>query len=158
ERKRLEAALGARDRMVTVGTLAAGVSHEINNPLLSVSTNVELLAEELRAIAGSAPARFRTLFDMITDARQGAERIRKIVHGLRTFARGEREQRAEVDLRSVIEIAISLTQNELKHHVQLVREFRAVPFVLADESRLAHVFINLLMNAAQAMAELPVDR
>lgn len=159
QRKRLEAALGEHDRLATVGTLAAGVGHEINNPLQHVTLTLELLGNELALVDRELTADRRTdLLGLVNDARQGAERIAKIVRGLHTFARGEREQSAELSLVSVIELSISLTLNELRHHVQLSTDLRPTPKVFCDESRLVQVFINLLTNAAQAMTDQPVER
>lgn len=159
DRRRLEAALGARDRMVTVGTLAAGIGHEINNPLAFVTMNLEFLAAEIRAVSDEpSKRRLVAALSAVTEAQQGAERIRKIVRGLHTFARGEREQATKLDLHSVLETSFNLTRNELRHHVRLVKEFHPVPHVHADESRLAQVFINLLLNAAHAMRDRPVEQ
>ncbi|HEX2875208.1 MAG TPA: PAS domain S-box protein [Polyangiaceae bacterium] len=159
ERRRLEAALALGERLVTVGTLAAGAGHEINNPLQCVSMNLELLRNELQAIAkGSAPVRAHDLLEMTADALHGAERIGKIVLGLQTFARGERERLVELDLASVLELSFNLTRNELRHRLRLDTDLQTTPRLLADESRLAQVFINLLLNAAQAMAHRPADQ
>ena len=159
EREKLEAVLRTRDRMVTVGTLAAGVGHEINNPLTYVLANLDLMAEDLRHFeADSSPRKARELAALVAEARDGADRVRKIVRGLNTFARGEREECVEVDLRSVLETAISLAYSELRHHIQVVKDFHAIPTVTGDESRLAQVFINLLVNASQAMASRPIEQ
>lgn len=159
EQRRLEAALALGERLATVGTLAAGVGHEINNPLQYVSMNLELLRSELRTLADGSPSgRFRDLLEMTTDALRGAESIRKIVLGLHTFARGEREALVELDLPAVLEFAFNLMRNELRHRVRLETAFEPTPRILADESRLAQVFVNLLMNAAQAMAERPAEQ
>lgn len=159
EQKRLEAALALGERLATVGTLAAGVGHELNNPLQYVSMNLELLRDELQRSAGGSPSnRFRDLLALITDALSGAESIRKIVLGLRTFARGERAELVELDLTTVLELSFNLTRNELRHRMTLETDFEPTPRILADESRLAQVFINILMNAAQAMAGRPADQ
>jgi PAS domain S-box-containing protein len=159
EREKLEAVLRTRDRMVTVGTLAAGVGHEINNPLTYVLANLDLMAEDLRHFeADSSPRKARELATLVAEARDGADRVRKIVRGLNTFARGEREEFVEVDLRSVLETAVSLSYSELRHHIQVVKDFHAIPTVTGDESRLAQVFINLLVNASQAMANRPIEQ
>jgi PAS domain S-box-containing protein len=159
DRKRLEAALGERDRLATVGTLAAGVGHEINNPLQHVTMTLELLREELTAVSNELSTdRLTELLELVTDARQGAERIAKIVRGLHTFARGEREESADLNVVSVLELSLSLTRNQLRPHVRLFTELRPTPMVFCDESRLVQVFINLLTNAAQAMADRPVAR
>jgi PAS domain S-box-containing protein len=159
EEKRMAAALAARERLVTVGTLAAGVGHELNNPLQSVTMNLELLRDELRDLAATTPSeRGRELLDMADDALRGADRIRKIVAGLHTFSRGEREEQSLLNIHSVLELSLDLAQNELRHRARVELQFGPVPAVMADESRLAQVFINLFVNAVQAMPARPTDQ
>jgi PAS domain S-box-containing protein len=158
EEKRVAAALATRERLVTVGTLAAGVGHELNNPLQSVSMNLELLRDELQTVAGTLPStRYRELLQMTHDALRGAERIRKIVMGLHTFSRGERDEQSLLDPRAVLELSISLARNELRHRVRVELDLEPVPSVMADESKLAQVFINLMINAVQAMPDRPAE-
>jgi PAS domain S-box-containing protein len=154
ERKRMRAKLLVSDRMASLGTLAAGIAHEINNPLAYVTGNLEAMAETLQA-SGAEPTRaVRVELDAaIHDARDGAERVRKIVHGLRSFSRSEEEQRVQLALPGVLEAAIRFTSNEVRHRAQLVRELGPVPLVVADDGRLTQVFINLLVNAAHAIPE-----
>ncbi|HEU4731269.1 MAG TPA: ATP-binding protein [Kofleriaceae bacterium] len=162
ERKRLRAQLLVSDRMASLGTLAAGIAHEINNPLAYVTGNLEAVSETLRtspATAGAAgSAGHAELNAAISEARDGAERVRKIVQGLRLFSRSEEEQRVPLALSGVIEAAIRLTGNEVRHRAQLVRELGPVPLVVADDSRLTQVFINLLVNAAHAIPEGRSDK
>ncbi len=163
ERKQMQARLLLADRMVSVGTLAAGVAHEINNPLAYVMTNLDVvstrrlppLAERLRELGGEAAqigedvARAIAMIDV---AREGSERMRDIVRDLRTFTRGaHEEQRAPIDVRQVLDAAINLAWNEIRHRAQLVKAYEDVPPVLATEARLAQVFLNILVNAAQAL-------
>jgi PAS domain S-box-containing protein len=162
ERKRLRAKLLVSDRMASLGTLAAGIAHEINNPLACVTGNLEIVAETLQAAVGASGAIDGSAqveaTAAICDARDGAERVRKIVQGLRVFSRSDDERRVPLALSSVLEAAIRMTGNELRHRAQLVRELRPVPMVVADDGRLTQVFINLLVNAAQAIAEGHSDR
>lgn len=159
EEKRMAVALAARERLVTVGTLAAGVGHELNNPLQSVTLNLELLRDELRDLAASAPSqRGRELLDMADDALRGADRIRKIVAGLHAFSRGDREEQSLVNIHSVLELSLDLAQNELRHRARVELDFGTVPAVIADDSRLAQVFINLFVNAVQAMPARSTDQ
>jgi PAS domain S-box-containing protein len=158
ERHRLRAKLLLSDRMVSLGTLAAGIAHEINNPLAYVTANLEVVAESL----GDEPApasveQHAELQAAIGDAREGAERVRKIVRGLSSFSRSEEEKRQSLALPDVLAAAIRLTSNELRHRAVLVRELGPTPLVLADEGRLAQVFINLLINAAHAIPEGHTD-
>ncbi|HEY6034795.1 MAG TPA: ATP-binding protein, partial [Kofleriaceae bacterium] len=89
----------------------------------------------------------------VRDAAEGAERVRKIVGGLRSFSRSEKEQRTAQDVAEVLRGAARLASNEIRHRAQLVWELETVPRVSADEGRLAQVFLNLIVNAAQAIPE-----
>lgn len=152
-------ALAAQERMVTVGTLAAGVGHEINNPLTYVIGNLDLLTEEVQALPHAVPQQRRTeILDLIAEARDGADRIRKIVRGLRTFARGEREERTRVDVHAAVEMALQLAQSALRHVTPVASDLLPTPRVLADESQLVQVLVNLLVNAAHALAPTPIER
>jgi CheY-like chemotaxis protein/two-component sensor histidine kinase len=90
---------------------------------------------------------------MALDARQGTERIKKIVRGLKTFSRVEEERRAVIDVRPVMDLAIDMAFNEIRHRARVVKIYGETPFVEADDARLGQVFINLLVNAAQAIPE-----
>jgi PAS domain S-box-containing protein len=148
ERKRMREQLLLSDRMASLGTLAAGIAHEINNPLSYVIGNLEIIGE------GLTPAdRDAELTTAVRDAADGAERVRKIVAGLRTFSRSEEEQRVPLQIGDVLQAAIRLTANEVRHRAQLVCELGATPRVVADSARLAQVFINLIVNAAHAIPE-----
>lgn len=149
--EKLQRQLVFADRMASVGTLAAGVAHEINNPLGAVSANVALILEEL----GEAPSPERTteLQEMAGAVQEGVDRIRKIVRGLKTFSRAEEERRAIIDVRPVLELAINMTFNEIRHRARLVKDYGPTPMIEADDARFAQVMINLLVNAAQALPE-----
>jgi PAS domain S-box-containing protein len=138
-----------QERLATVGTLAAGVGHEINNPLAYVIGNVDFALDELRAIAGLSPSgRLREIIEVLGEAREGAERIRKIVRGLRSLAR-EDIALHRVDVRSAVETALSMSAHEVKHRATVHVSVDEVPAVHADESRLTQVLVNLVVNAAQ---------
>jgi PAS domain S-box-containing protein len=158
ERKRIEVQLALRDRMASLGTMSAGVAHEINNPLSYVKTNLDLAADQLRSPEALARHGLGELAEMIDEARQGTERARRIVRGLKSFSRGDEERRAVLDVRRVIDLTIDMVFNEIRHRARLVKDFGEVPPVEADESRLAQVFTNLLVNAAQAIPEGHAER
>ncbi len=172
ERKRKQALLLQADRMAAVGTLAAGVAHEINNPLAYVISNLDYLAREiptmLKALTdGGGPSPqgangrgaegladgLDDIQATIQDAREGAERVCQIVRDLRTFSRDGEDDLCPVDIHRVLESSINIARKEIEKGARLVRELRPVPPVQATESRLGQVFLNLLMNAAQAMPE-----
>ena len=147
--EKLERQLIFADRMASVGSLAGGVAHEINNPLAVLMGNVSMILEELdRAPQGDSELR-----EMAIDAQEAAERIRKIVRGLKTFSNADQERRGVIELLPVLELAIAMTANELRHRARLVKEYGSTPLVDANEARLGQVFINLLVNAGQAVGE-----
>ena len=163
ERRQMQARLLLADRMVSVGTLAAGVAHEINNPLAYVMTNLDMVASRrlpqlvarLHDLGGEAAEigdEVARAVAMIEVAREGSERMRDIVRDLRTFTRGAGEEsRTPVDVRRVLDASINLAWNEIRHRARLVKEYGEVPPILANEARLAQVFLNILVNAAQAL-------
>jgi PAS domain S-box-containing protein len=146
------------DRMAAVGTLAAGVAHEINNPLSFVVANVDMTIEEIRKMGDGLPSgRMREMEEMLLEARTGIARVTKIVRGLKSFSRIDEERPSVIDLVPVIDLAIDMTFNEIRHRARLVKEYGKVPLVDADDARLGQVFINLLVNAAQAFPEGNMD-
>ncbi|MBN1207357.1 MAG: PAS domain S-box protein [Myxococcaceae bacterium] len=155
EQKLLQARLVMADRLASVGTLGAGVAHEINNPLAFMLVNLHLIRvglERLEAVA--PPGTISSLEQLVQETTEGAERIAGIVKDLKTFARGEQESRlGPVDVRRAVELACKMADNMLRHRARLVMEFDTVPCVEANESRLCQVFLNLLLNAAQAIPE-----
>lgn len=152
ERKEIEARLMVADRMASIGTLAAGVAHEINNPLAYIIANIDFALEGLRPIATS-----NELAESLNEAREGAIRVRTIVRDLRAFSRGEIEVYGPVDLRRMIEASINMAWNEIRHRARLVKDYGPPSFVQANEARLGQVVINLLVNAAQAIPEGAAD-
>ncbi len=150
--------LARKERLITTGTLAAGVGHEINNPLAYMLGNIEFALEELRAIAGGSPSgRMREIAGALLDAREGGERVRKIVRGLRALAREEADA-TSCDVASAIEISANMAAHEIRHKASLRRTLKPVPHALIDESQLSQVLVNLLVNAAQAFDSGNLDR
>ncbi len=158
ERNQMRERLTRHERLVTTGTLAAGVGHEINNPLSYIVVNLDLAIDELRALEGGSPSgRILDLVESLTEAREGAERIRKIVRGLRTFAR-EESVPVPMDPAGAIELSINMSMHELRQKATVVTELNPTPMALGDESRVSQVLVNLLVNAAQAFSTTDVDR
>jgi PAS domain S-box-containing protein len=145
------------DRMAAVGTLAAGVAHEVNNPLSFVVANLDTALEAIHAIPGSSSAPVLEIEKMLVDARAGAGRVTKIVRGLKTFSRSDEGRPHVVDPVHVLELSIELAANQIGQCASLVTDFGPVPLVDADDARLGQVFVNLLINAAQAFPEANVE-
>jgi two-component system, NtrC family, sensor kinase len=142
------------DRMVSMGRLAAGVGHEINNPLSYVLSNLNYLSQELQP--GRPPpsaAEALELMDALNSAREGAERVRLIVKDLRTLSRPDDMNTEPVDLSEVVRGAVKLAERELRDQARLVEDYDGLPRVRGNPTRLGQVFLNLLINAAHAIRQ-----
>jgi signal transduction histidine kinase len=156
EHRDLQARLAMTDRLTSLGTLAAGVAHEINNPLAYILLNLEYLGDELpKMFVNRTDELPRELLLSLDHARSGAERIRDIVRSLKTFSRPENDTRESLDVVRVLDATLAMINNELRHRARLLKDYARVPDVLANEARLGQVLLNLLLNAVQA---LPEDR
>lgn len=155
ERRQMQARLLITDRLSSLGTLAAGVAHEINNPLAFISANLAYLLEEMKRLAPVAErARVEELLQVLRETQEGAGRIRNIVSALKSFSRDDPEQGAElIDVGQAFELAIKMAEHEIRHRARLVRQISEECWVLGSPSRLGQVLLNVLINAAQAIPE-----
>jgi PAS domain S-box-containing protein len=158
--RQMRSRLALADRLAAARALAAGVAHELNNPLSYVVANLTFVAESLQRLARVADEAGPTgeLADAVREAREGAERMRAIIRDLKTFSRAAESRTGPVDLRGVLESCVSIAWNEIRHRARFVRDLADVPPVRGDEGRLGQVFLNLLVNAAQAIGEGQADR
>jgi signal transduction histidine kinase/CheY-like chemotaxis protein len=146
ERARLEWRLKVADRMVTVGTMAAGVAHEVNNPLTYVLGNLEWALQRVSQREDLDDVR-----DVLAQALDGAVRVQSIVAALRTFSRVEDGPMLPVDLQKTLAAAITMASSELRHRAQTEVEVEPGLATLGTEAKLGQVFLNLIVNAAQAI-------
>jgi two-component system cell cycle sensor histidine kinase/response regulator CckA len=156
ERKELQAGLQIADRMAAVGTLAAGVAHEVNNPLTYVLSNLEEASSKIQAAA--KPELEETLQRICTEtlqclstATEGALRVQRTVQDLNTIARSDQEQIATIHVQEVLDSTITIVMNTLRHKGRLVTDYEEVRPVRADAPRLGQIFLNLLMNACESL-------
>jgi len=145
-KSRLEASLTRADRLASLGTVAAGIAHEINNPLAWVLLNLAELAEELAGVPATAK-----LAGLAADATLGVRRIREIVRGLTSFSRVESGRLERLDIGRSVQAALEMARSEIEHRARLIDDLQPLPPVLATQGRLTQVFLNLLINAAQAI-------
>jgi PAS domain S-box-containing protein len=164
ERRQLGARLALADKMMSVGTMAAGVAHELNNPLAYVSANLGYLAEAIEALRRAAPqveaaresggeAVVPEMARAVAEGLEGAGRMRLIIKDLLTLTRSEGTVRGPVDLGPILESCLHIAWNEIRHRARLERALAPVPFVDGNAARLSQVFLNLLVNAAQAIPD-----
>jgi len=185
ERKRMQAQVAQSDRLASMGMLAAGVAHEINNPLCYVLYNLQSLTDDLPRLSSAVrkgldivaervgaeewarlmgqdrellnPSMLDDIRERFKDALHGTQRIRDIARGLGVFSRVERERVVPVALMHVIEVAINMVFNEIKYRARLVKEYGKTSTIMANDGRLSQVFLNLLINAAHAIPEGDVE-
>ncbi len=153
--RELYARMAIADRLVSLGTLAAGVAHEINNPLAFVIGNIELLARELPAIvAGTSRLPMREVEALLSDARDGAVRVGAIVRDLRALSRNDDGRTSSIDVVPVLQSCLKMMHAELRVRARIVESFAPdLPPVTGNGSRLSQVFLNLLVNASHAIPE-----
>ncbi|MFO0552486.1 MAG: ATP-binding protein [Polyangiaceae bacterium] len=154
EKRRAEELMARTERLASLGTLAAGVVHEVQNPLAYARANLDLAYRLLDANrTGDLPSAvnpedFRKNLDA---AREGIDRVVAISRDLKTFARSDEALRGPTDLRAVLGTATKLTQSALKHKAKLEVHVADAPLVWASEPRLVQLFVNLIVNAAEAI-------
>ena len=154
------------ERLAAVGTLAAGVAHEINNPAAFLLGNFIVLDELVQALRNNVreaslepthETRMLAQLDEVTEisrvGQAGVERISSIVRGLRNFARVDDGAVSELRLDEIAEQACTLASREILHRARLVKNLGAVPSLLGERTKLTQVVTNLLVNAAQAIPE-----
>lgn len=175
------------EKMASLGQLAAGVAHEINNPIGYVRTNVDLLEQDLRAVRGlldclldlagavaagdggaarqavatadeiadrdNVPALLEELDPMLADIRDGLDRVHEIVSDLRDFARPSESEPEPTDVNHQLEVALKIAHNALKYRCEVVTELGELPTIISQPGQLSQVFTNLLVNAADAIAD-----
>jgi PAS domain S-box-containing protein len=152
DKKQTEMQLMLADRMASVGTLAAGVAHEINNPLAAVIANLDMALQDVVDLDQKMDLP-PDLLDELRDARLSADRVREIVRDLKLFSRTQEERYGAVNVEKVLESTLRMAWNEVRHRAKVVKEYAGVPRVTANESRLGQVLLNLIVNAVQAIPE-----
>jgi signal transduction histidine kinase len=140
------------DRMASLGRTVASVGHEINNPLTYVVTNLSYVREELsQSRSGLSEEGRQGLLEALDDARKGAERVRFIAQDLRSLSRPDDASLGLVDVAQVVRDVARMASHELEGRARLMEDCAGVPQVRANAMRLGQVFLNLIVNAAQAI-------
>jgi PAS domain S-box-containing protein len=155
ERRAVQESVLLADRLAATGTMAAGMAHEINNPMTAVIANLDYVIEESTegraAISGD-------LREALRDARDAAGRVRDLVRDLKLFARGQEEASVAVELAPVVESTLRLARPSMAARARVVVDLAPVPPVVGTASRVGQVLLNLLVNAAQAIPDGEAER
>jgi two-component system cell cycle sensor histidine kinase/response regulator CckA len=154
ERRDLQNQLLFADRMMSMGTLAAGVAHEINNPLTYIMAGQKSLSSEIPPMLRHIdPAMLHSVQRKMDLMGEGLDRVRQIVQDLATFSRVDERQPGCVDVHLVADSAVNMAWNEIRHRAQLIKEYDPVPALEINDAKLGQVVLNLLINAAQALPD-----
>ncbi|HEX8439043.1 sensor histidine kinase [Archangium sp.] len=148
------------DRLATIGRLAAGVGHEINNPLAFILSNLNYVQKEMARLDGGTASKEerQELQDALAEAREGAERVRSIVQDLKMLSHPDSMEKRPVDLGQVLRSAAKMAAHEIRDRARLVEAWEDVPPIDGNSARLCQVFLNLLINAAQAIPPGQAER
>jgi signal transduction histidine kinase len=161
ERKHLVRRLEEAERFAALGRLAATVGHEINNPLAYLMINVDLVVGDLARLAeGPDEAaqqldrkQVEHLVELLGECRSGLDRIRGVVRNLQSLSRPPEPRREPFSVNDVLDRTIAMGRHRAEHRAKIVRTYGELPAVVGDPSALGQVFLNLLLNAADAIPE-----
>ncbi|MFO0734901.1 MAG: ATP-binding protein [Labilithrix sp.] len=154
ERDRLHKQLATADRLAALGLLAAGVAHEVNNPLAYLLNNIEIAQKELAAL-GTGGEKARSALDI---AIEGAHRIRFIVRELLLLAREEPALNASADLAETVRSTLALAHVEIEKTARVETELDSVPLIRGSVPRVAQIVLNLVLNSVEAMRSYDASR
>ncbi|HUK62854.1 MAG TPA: ATP-binding protein, partial [Dongiaceae bacterium] len=156
ELRRTQARLVQSEKMAALGALVAGVAHEINTPLGAITSNVDVVLRGLGklgpGVGGPAADAVRRLDELLKTTAQACQRISAIVRNLKNFARLDEAEWKPADLREGMDSTLLLVEHLHRGRIEIVREYDAVPPVPCHPGQVNQVFMNLLVNAIQAIA------
>ncbi len=181
ELKTTQAKIFQQEKLASIGQLAAGIAHEINNPIGFVYSNLDTLSKYIQRLLefmslqqdvlnASADSDSKTLLDekrtvlkidfiiedidgLIKESLEGLERVKKIVMDLKSFSRVDDEEYTHADVNECLETTLNIVWNELKYKATVTKEYGDIPVTKCYPRQLNQVFMNILVNAAQAIEE-----
>ncbi|MBP2679686.1 MAG: sensor histidine kinase, Cache 1 [Deltaproteobacteria bacterium] len=142
--KRSQAKVLRQERMASIGQLAAGVAHEISNPIGFINSNLSTLKIDYIV---------KDLDDLVRESLEGAERVQSIVADLKSFSRVDESEYRQADINECLRSTINIVWNEIKYKATLKKELGEIPRTRCYPQQLNQVFMNLLVNAAHAIEQ-----
>src|SRR5690606_30784531 len=136
------------ERLSSLGMLAASVAHEINNPMASLIMNLRFALDTLPPQLLAADG-----VQALREAVECSERIRDILQDLKVFSRPDEQSLGPTDLHRVLDSSLRMARNHIFHRARLIKDYQEIPRVHGSDARLGQLFLNLLVNAAQAIPE-----
>ena len=149
ERRKMQEQLLLSDRLASLGMLAASVAHEINNPLASLMANLDFLLDPEAGGTVLSPEQQQA----VADCQLCTERIREIVRDIKVFSGPAQKQHAPLDVHRVLDSSVRMAWNHIFHRARIVKDYAALSPVLGSEAPLGQIFLNLLVNAADAIPD-----
>src|SRR6185369_3117126 len=155
ELRQTQAQLVQSEKMAALGNLVAGLAHEINTPLGAITSNTDTVLRGLGKLAPDIPERrtnvLRLVDDLLRTNAEACQRISLIVKNLRNFARLDEADWKTADLREGMDSTLALVEHLRRGRIEIVREYGAIPAIACHPGQLNQVFMNLLVNAIQAI-------
>lgn len=155
ERNKLRIQTKLSDKLAMIGTISAGVIHEINNPMSYILSNLHYIDDKIKSVNEkdvNLLSIFHSIAEAVNESIQGAVKVGEIIHNLKGFARVDQQELAVVDLNEVLDAVIKMAHPEYKNKATLETDFDSkLPQLLSSKSKLHQVFLNLIINASQAM-------
>jgi nitrogen-specific signal transduction histidine kinase/CheY-like chemotaxis protein len=152
-RKHVEAQLLAADRMASLGRLSASIGHEINNPLAYALGALDLAERAVHDLARRSPSEAEHLAPLLVTARDGVERVHRVVRNMKALSVGDAAPGGPVDVVRVLDQCVDMAQAQVSRRARMVKRYERVPSVRGSEAALGQVFLNLILNAVDAIAE-----
>lgn len=158
--KDIQAQLLQSEKMAVVGQLAAGVAHEINNPMSFILSNLDTLSKYMPDIIDAvqnkqsnvdAQELIEDVVKMVQESYEGALRVKRIVQDLRTFSHVDEAELQSVDIHTCLDSTLNILENEIKYKVEIIKEYGNIPNIRCYPMQLSQIFLNLIVNALQAI-------
>ncbi|MEI6079699.1 MAG: ATP-binding protein [bacterium] len=148
------------EKMATIGTLSAGIAHEINNPLSFVVSNFKSVRKYFDVLLNSVEDKSKLPSDMLMDipsiiaeTEEGLHRVKKLVEDINYLAHPGTGDRSSVDIKEIIDSAIRITGNAHKNSIEIKQEYNHKNKIMCSPSKISQVFVNVILNAIQAIKE-----